>query len=149
VLAGRERRLKHERDHLISRRIVGRLPERLDWPGRLTHILERTKRRHSKKASQKQHKANGHAAKRAFAELQGYPAYKARLAGDMAVTVDAYQTSKACPRCGYTAEDNRPEQWLLFACQACHLTLHADLVGARNVALRTLLARHDQMRTGI
>jgi putative transposase len=38
---------------------------------------------------------------------------------------------------------------VLFVCQACHLTLHADLVGARNVVLRTLLARHDWASTGV
>jgi transposase len=67
----------------------------------------------------------------------------------MAVKVDAYQTSQCCPRCGYTAEGNRPEKGLLFICQACRVVLHADLVGARNVALRTLLARQDWARTGV
>jgi hypothetical protein len=33
--------------------------------------------------------------------------------------------------------------------QACHLILHADLIGARNVALRTLLARQDWVSTGV
>jgi transposase len=32
---------------------------------------------------------------------------------------------------------------LVFSCQVCQLVLHADLIGARNVALRTLLARQD------
>ncbi len=67
----------------------------------------------------------------------------------MAVQVDAYHTSQSCPCCGYTAPDNRPEKGLLFVCQACHLVLHADLVGARNVALRTLLARQDWVSTGV
>ena len=67
----------------------------------------------------------------------------------MAVLVDAYKTSQCCPRCGYTSADNRPKKGLTFVCQACHLVLHADLVGARNVALRTLLARHDWVSTGV
>jgi hypothetical protein len=37
---------------------------------------------------------------------------------------------------------------LLFACQTCHYTLHADLVGARNLAMRTLVVRQDWMATG-
>ena len=115
----------------------------------LTHIRERTKRKHGKQASRKQRRANRHASQWAFAELQGYVAYKALLAGSMAVKVDAYKTSQACPRCGYTSADNRPEKGLLFVCQACHLVLHADLVGARNVALRTLLARQDWVSTGV
>jgi len=78
-------------------------------------------------------------------------AYKALLAGSMTVKVDPYQTSQACPRCGYTAEDNRPDKGLLFLCQRaeCQLVLHADLIGARNVALRTLLARQDWVSTGV
>jgi putative transposase len=81
--------------------------------------------------------------------LHGYLAYKAVLAGSMAVKVDAYCTSQACPRCGYTSPDNRPRKGLAFVCQACRLTLHADLVGARNIALRTLLARQDWTSTGV
>ena len=116
----------------------------------LTHIRERTKRKRGKQASREA--APRQSARRPSglsAELHGYVAYKALLAGSMAVKVDAYKTSQACPRCGYTSADNRPEKGLLFVCQACHLVLHADLVGARNVALRTLLARQDWVSTGV
>src|SRR5713226_2933606 len=37
---------------------------------------------------------------------------------------------------------------LLFCCVNCHYTLHADLVGARNVTMRTLLVRQDWATTG-
>jgi putative transposase len=149
VIAGRERRLKQERNHLISRRIVDTYPASLIGLEDLTHIRERTKRKHGKHTSRKQRRANRHGAAWAFAELHGYIAYKALLAGSMAVQVDAYKTSQACPRCGYTSEENRPRKGLLFICQVCHLILHADLVGARNVALRTLLARQDWVRTDV
>jgi putative transposase len=148
VVSGRERRFKQDRNHVISRRLVDACPHSLIGLEDLTHIRERTKRRHGRKASQKQRKANGHASQWAFAEVHGYLAYKAVLAGSRAVKVDAYHTSQACPRCGYTSPDNRPEKGLLFTCQVCHVTLHADLVGARNIALRTLLARQDWVRTG-
>jgi putative transposase len=36
----------------------------------------------------------------------------------------------------------------MFRCVACNHTLHSDLVGARNVALRTLLLRQDFESTG-
>ena len=39
-------------------------------------------------------------------------------------------------------------QGLLFVCQHCHYTLHADLIGARNLAMRTLVARQDWETTG-
>lgn len=66
----------------------------------------------------------------------------------MTVKVDAYHTSQMCPVCGYTGKDNRPQHGLLFVCQNCHFTLHSDLVGARNIALRTLLIRQGWMSTG-
>jgi putative transposase len=149
VIAGRERRLKQERNHTISRRIVDAYPHSLIGVESLTHLHERTKRKHGKQASQRQRKTNRHASTWAFAELHSYIAYKALLAGSMAVQVDAYKTSQACPCCGYTSGANRPEKGLVFICQACHLTLHADLIGARNVALRTLLARQDWASTGV
>ncbi|MDQ6643074.1 MAG: transposase, partial [Chloroflexota bacterium] len=89
------------------------------------------------------------ASKWAFAELQGSIAYKAALAGALAVKVDANYTSKACPMCGYTSAANRPNKGLVFVCQSCHYVLHADLIGARNIALRTLLVRQDWMSTGV
>jgi IS605 OrfB family transposase len=45
----------------------------------LTHIRERWKRKHGKRASSKQRRANRHASQWAYAELQGYIAYKAVL----------------------------------------------------------------------
>jgi putative transposase len=149
VIAGRERRLKQERNHIISRQIVDAYPHSLIGLEDLTHIRERVRQKHGNRASEKQRKANRRAAQWAFSELQGYIAYKALFAGSVAVKVDAYKSSQACPRCGYTAEDNRPEKGLLFVCQVCHLVLHADLVGAWNVALRTLLARQDWVSTGV
>ena len=80
---------------------------------------------------------------------QGMIAYKALLHGSMAVKVDAHYTSKACPMCGHTCDANRPNHGLLFVCQNCHYTLHADLVGARNITMRTLLIRQDWMSTGV
>jgi putative transposase len=154
VIAGRERRLKLERNHRISRSIVDAYPHSLIGLEDLTHIRERRKRKHGKRATVKQRRANRHASQWAFAELQSYITYKALLIGSMAVEVDAYKTSQACPHCGYTAEDNRPDKGLLFSCQVCQLVLHADLIGAdligaRNVALRTLLARQDWVSTGV
>jgi len=74
--------------------------------------------------------------------------YKASLHESIAIKVDANYTSKACPMCGHTCDANRPDKGLLFICQKCHYTLHADLVGARNITMRTLLVRQDWIRTG-
>jgi putative transposase len=147
-IAGRERRLKLDTYHCISRRIVSTHPNSLIGLEDLTDIRERTKRKHGKKATQKQRKANRHASRWAFAELRSCLAYKASLAGSVCIKVDADYTSQTCPRCGWTSRANRPDRGLLFVCQACQYTLHADLVGARNIALRTLLIRQDWTSTG-
>jgi transposase len=57
VLAGRERRLKQERNHLISRRVVDAYPHRLIGLEELTHIREGRQRKHGKRASTKQRRA--------------------------------------------------------------------------------------------
>jgi len=148
IISGRERRLKQDANHVVSKRIVTRFPHALIGLEELKDIRERTKRKRGRRASTKQSRANAAYSKWAFAELHGYIAYKALLQGSMAIKVDANFTSKACPMCGHTCEANRPNKGLLFVCQNCHYSLHADLVGARNVTMRTLLARQDWARTG-
>jgi putative transposase len=148
VISGRERRLKQDANHCVSKCIVAQYPNSLIGLEHLTDIRERTKRKKGKKASKKQRKANSTYSKWSFAELQSMIAYKAQLSGSLAIKVDANNTSKACPMCGHTCDDNRPNKGLLFVCQKCHYILHADLVGARNVTMRTLLIRQDWMSTG-
>src|SRR5258706_6868339 len=75
-------------------------------------------------------------------------AYKARLQGSMLINVDAQYTSQPGRMCGHTYSANRPQKGLMFICENCHYRLHADLVGARNITMRTLLARQDWVRTG-
>ena len=147
-MSGRERRLKQDANHVVSKRIVQAHPHALIGLENLTAIRERTTRRKGKKASEKQRKANRVQSKSAFAELQSMIAYKALLHESMAVKVDANYTSQSCPLCGWTSKKNRPNKGLLFLCQNCHYTLHSDLIGARNITLRTLLIRQDWMSTG-
>jgi putative transposase len=148
VISGRERRLKQDANHVVSKRIVDRHPHSLIGLEDLTHIRERTKRKRGKKATRSQRRANATYSKWSFAELHSMIAYKALLHGSMAIQVDAHYSSQACPMCGHTSDANRPNKGLLFVCQNCHYVLHADLVGARNITMRTLLARQDWARTG-
>ncbi|MGO8946759.1 MAG: RNA-guided endonuclease InsQ/TnpB family protein [Ktedonobacterales bacterium] len=147
-LAGRERRLKLDTNHCISRRIIATHPNSVIGLEDLNGIRERTRRKHGKKATRKQRKANRHASRWAFAELRSFLAYKAALAESVCITVDADYTSQSCPRCGWICRKNRLDHGLLFVCQACQYTLHADLVGARNIALRTWCIRHAWVYTG-
>ncbi|MFB2980280.1 zinc ribbon domain-containing protein, partial [Microseira sp. BLCC-F43] len=62
--------------------------------------------------------------------------------------VDADYTSKSCPKCGHVSDQNRPNKGLIFDCECCHFEVHADLIGARNITLRTILSRQDWERTG-
>jgi transposase len=96
--------------------------------------------------SKQARRANRHASKWAFAELQEVLAYKATLTGNLCVKVDADRRHQACLRCGYTSRANRPKPSPLFACQQCHYRLHADLVGARNIA--ALSAGHPAQLDG-
>jgi predicted transposase len=148
AISGRERRLKQDANHVVSRRITDQHPQSLIGLEQLTDIRERTPRKHGKRASVKQRRANAVRSKWSFAEVHAMIAYKALLHESMAIKVDANYTSQACPMCGHTGPENRPRKGLLFVCQNCHYTLHADLVGARNIALRTLLMRQDWMSTG-
>jgi len=147
-ISKRERRLKLNTNHCISKRIVDQHPESIIGLENLTDIRERTKRRTGEKATKRQRKANTTYSKWSFAELHSMIAYKASRSGSMAIKVDAHYTSQACPLCGHTCKANRPNKGLLFVCQNCHYTLHADLVGARNIAMRTLLIRQDWIGTG-
>ncbi len=149
AISGRERRLKQDANHKVSHRIVIQYPHSLIGLEQLTDIRERIPRKRGKKASKKQRKANAASSKWSFAELHSMVAYKALLHGSMVIKVDAHYTSKACPVCGHTCNANRPNKGLLFVCQNCHYTLHADLVGARNITMRTLLVRQDWARTGV
>lgn len=157
AISGRERRLKQDANHVVSRCIVAQHPHSIIGLENLTDIRERTRQRTHRrkkngkgveKVSRKQRQANAASSKWSFAELHAMIAYKALLNTSMAIKVDANYTSQACPMCGHTCRENRPNKGLLFVCQSCHSTLHADLVGARNVALRTLVIRQDWMTTG-
>jgi IS605 OrfB family transposase len=140
--------LKQDANHVVSKRLVTSYPHSLLGLEELKDLRERTKRKHGKKASKKQRKATARQSKWAFAELHAMLAYKALRHSSRAIKVDANFTSQACPMCGYICSGNRPHAGLMFVCQNCHSSLHADLVGARNVTVRTLLIRQDWVRTG-
>lgn len=155
----RERRLKQQANHCIAKQIITQHPHALIGLQHVTDIRERTKRKRRRRkkhgkgtepepVSPKASRANRVYSQWSFAELHSLISYKAALAGSLVVKVAADYTSKACPMCGHTADENRPRKGLLFVCQHCHYTLHADLIGARNVTMRTLALRQDWSATG-
>jgi IS605 OrfB family transposase len=68
----------------------------------------------------------------AFAQLQAFVCYKAKLAGVPVVFVDARNTSRTCSVCGHCETSNRKSQ-SEFACQHCGFSENADRNAARNV----------------
>jgi IS605 OrfB family transposase len=155
----RERRFKLQANHTLAKQIIKQHPHTLFGLEHLTDIRERTKRKKRRRkhngkgtepVSMKSRKANRVYSQWSFAELHALISYTAALAGSLAVKVDADYTSKACPMCGHTADANRPYKGLRFVCQnpKCRYVLHADLIGARNITMRTLLVRHDWAMTG-
>ena len=143
------KRVRHQANH------DARLRKRLQHKGE--RFAKRRKKRRRKRngkgterVSPKARQANRVYSQWSFAELHALISYKAALSGALAIKVDADYTSQACPLCGHTSDDNRPKKGLLFVCQKpeCRYTLHADLIGARNVTLRTLLVRQDWTSTG-
>src|SRR5919202_39276 len=116
ALSGRERRFIADTNHCIAKQVV--TPSTLIGLENLTHIRERTNPKNKgKKASSRQRRANSNKARWSFAELHGFIDYKAVLSGSFAVKVDAHYTSQACPCCGHTSKQNRPNKGLTFVCQ--------------------------------
>ncbi len=146
-LSRRERRFRADINHQVAKKVAK--PNSLIGLENLTHIRDRTNpSRKGKKASKKQRRANREQTSWSFAELQSFIDYKAVLNDSLAIKVDADYTSQSCPCCGHTSKKNRPNKGLTFHCENCGFSLHADLVGARNVAMRTLLVRQDWASTG-
>jgi len=146
ALSGRERRFIADINHQISKKIAQ--PNRLIGLEDLTHVRERTKSKSGKRATKKQRKANRNKSKWSFAELHSFIDYKAILNNSLAIKIPANYSSQCCIKCGHVSKENRPNKGLLFHCQCCGYKLHADLIGARNMALRTLLIRQDWISKG-
>ncbi|PKL75215.1 MAG: transposase [Candidatus Melainabacteria bacterium HGW-Melainabacteria-1] len=148
ALEGRERRFTADVNHKTSCRLLKSFPQSLVGIEALDRIRDRTERRSSAKASWKQKRANRRRSQWSFAELHAMLGYKAPLYGSLLVKVDADYTSQQCLACGHRSRGNRPHAGLLFQCEECAYKLHADLVGARNICMRTLLVQQDWISTG-
>lgn len=129
-LRGRQRRFRRDCDHVLSKQITQAAP-----PGatlvveNLKNIRSRVRVRHGAQSR----RIHGWS----FAQLRQFIEYKAEERGCMVVGVDPRHTSQQCSRCGHIARNNRRSRgW--FQCRACGYSLHADLVGARNIAAKYL-----------
>lgn len=71
--------------------------------------------------------------------------YKAEAERIRVEFVSPENTSRRCPECGHTSEDNRIRQ-AAFECERCGATANADYVGAKNVGWR--FVRQGQQSSG-
>jgi IS605 OrfB family transposase len=71
----------------------------------------------------------------AFDQLRRFIEYKAKLNGVPVVFVDPRNTSRECPKCGYTSKSNRKTQ-SGFVCNSCGFAGLADYVAALNIKRR-------------
>ena len=127
-LAGKEQRFARHTNHVISKEIVAcakgtnrgiKLEELGGIRDRITVRRDQRVVLHSW----------------AFSQLRTFLEYKSQLAGVPLVTVAAWNTSRECAECGYTAKRNRPNQ-STFRCAVCKHTDHADTNAARVIAGR-------------
>lgn len=130
-MARREVNFRKDHNHVISKALVQSAKDTGRGIGLedLTHIRERTTVRKKDRA-----KHSGWA----FAQLQAFVTYKAKLAGIPVVIVDARDTSRRCSECGHIAKANRKSQ-VEFACLHCGHSDNADRNAARNVRDRARL----------
>ena len=129
-LSGRESRFRRSINHRISKRLVSKAKD--------THrqiVLEDLKGigdstvRH---AQRRRHKSW------AFFQLRSFIEYKAKIAGVLVTLVEARNTSRTCPSCGFVSKSNRKSQ-SQFLCQECGFASNADLVGATNISRKALV----------
>jgi IS605 OrfB family transposase len=128
-LLHKQARFRRNADHMLSKQIVQSVE-----PGG-TIVLENLKdiRRRARMRRKTETQRRIHSW--SFAQLRNFIGYKAEERGCTVVAVDPRHTSQACSRCGHTARNNRRSRDL-FVCRACGFSLHADLNGAHNIAVR-------------
>ncbi len=127
-IARKEKEFRRQVNHIISKALVKRAKDTncaiaLET---LKHIRSRTTVRAKDRA-----RISGWA----FAQLQSFIVYKARIAGVVVIFVDARNSSRECNVCHFIAKRNRPNQ-STFCCAKCGHRDNADTNAAKNIADR-------------
>jgi len=127
-LSGKEKRWMTDLNHKISRAVVN-LAKKNKSAIALENLAGiRLRIRAIKKVRRMLHNWT-------FRQLTTFIEYKARLIGIPIVSVDPRETSRICLRCGNKKKRNRKSQ-SSFKCSNCGFSINADLLAARNIALR-------------
>ncbi len=125
-LAKRERRMKRDTNHIISKRLVSKAVE-TDRGISLEDLKGIRERSNVGRSQRSRHR------KWAFSELRSFIEYKARLAGVATRTVDPRNTSQTCSECGYCEKANRKNRDD-FLCKSCGHAASADHNAAVNIS---------------
>ena len=125
-IGNREKRIKNNENHQISRRLVN-----LAYQSKASLVLEDLKGIRRNTRFSKQGKDNLHSWP--FYDLQNKIEYKAKLLGVPVIYINPHNTSAACSRCGSLGGRNGKE----FKCTCGHID-HADSNAAFNIANRGL-----------
>ena len=139
-LSGREKSVTQELCHLASKRVVAFAQS----VGARSVAMEDLTGIRNAKCHHKQ-RARNH--RWPFKTTQFFTQYKALEKGIGFELVDPKYTSQGCQVCGHTEKANR--NGLVFRCKVCGFTDNADRVGARNIALRSLLQRQAVEERGV
>lgn len=125
-LAKRERRMKRDTNHCISKRLVSKAAD-TDRGIRLESLTGIRSRSTVRREQRSRH------SKWAFSELRGFVEYKSRLCGVLVETVDPRNTSRTCSECGHCEKANRRSRDD-FHCKSCDFEAAADHNAAINIS---------------
>jgi len=135
-ISGKERRLMANMNHNVSKEIVQfALDNNVNCIGLEDLTGIRTNTIHKTRKENRYQKSSW-----SYYQLHFMIEYKAKAAGIRVEYIDPQYTSQTCPRCYHINKSNR--NGLSFTCKCCGYTLHSDLIGARNIELRTRDSRY-------
>jgi IS605 OrfB family transposase len=126
ALGQKETRFMKDKNHKISRSIVEFAKQ---FPNPVIKLEDLSGIRWERKTTKE---ADRNLNSWAFYQLKEFISYKAKMAGIPVVEVSPKYTSQKCYACGTVRKSNR--QGRSYQC-ACGYKSHADLNGARNIAL--------------
>ena len=127
-IGNKEAEFRKQVNHLISKELVKRAKDTNSGISLeiLKYIRSRTTVRHQDRAKHSSW---------AFAQLQSFIVYKAKISGVVVIFVDPRNTSRECSKCHYIAKRNRLTQ-SIFYCIKCAYKDNADHNAAKNIASR-------------
>lgn len=130
-LGKKEARFRRDVNHIVSKKLV-----KIAKDTSRGIALEDLKGIRERTSVWKDQRARHHGW--SFFQLRQFITYKALISGVPVCIVDARDTSRTCPECGFVSKKNRPTQDL-FLCRKCGHRDLADRVGALNIRSRAIV----------